>query len=76
MKLEEIIEQTTRLNSRFEKKFDKKDRVLDLVEEVGELAQAILIVEKRKLTRDPLKQKRTEDIADALADILFDLIFG
>ena len=48
--------------------------MLDLMEEVGELAQAILIVEKKKLTSDPAKQKTKADIANALGDIMFDLV--
>lgn len=44
------------------------------MEEVGELAQAILIVEKKKLTSDPAKQRTKADIANALGDIVFDLV--
>lgn len=66
--------ETRKLDKLFKKRFDKRDRVLDLVEEVGELVQAMQIVEKRKLTNDPQKQKTKEDIADGLADVMYDLI--
>ncbi len=77
MDFKQVIEQTERIGRAFEKrsrKFTKQERMLDLVEEVGELAQAMLIVDKRKLTEDPKKRKTRADIADALGDIMFDLI--
>lgn len=72
-----LIDQTHRLRLEFENrgnKYDKRSRLIDLVEEVGELAQAIHIVEGFKRTNDPTKAKTTEDVADALADILYELV--
>ena len=77
MDTKKIIAKTFEVSEEFTKRgavYDKKERVLDLVEEVGELTQAILIVEKVKHTRDPKKQKTIEDIKDALCDCLFALI--
>lgn len=71
---DELIKRTRELTRRFGKQLDKRDRLLDLVEEVGELAQAVLIVEKRKTMKDPAKQRAVEDVADAICDSLFDLI--
>lgn len=71
---QELIEMTRHVNATFEHQMDARDRMLDLVEEVGELAQALLIVEGRKKTNDPAKQKTKEDIADALCDVLYNLI--
>ena len=69
-----LIKDTSELNKKFTKKFDKRDRMLDLVEEVGELAQAMMIVDRRKFTNDPQKKRTKADIADALGDVLYDLI--
>ncbi len=74
MKFEEIVKKTKELDSMFKQRFDTRDRALDLVEEVGELAQAMQIFEKRKLTNDPSKRRSKKDLADALADILYDVI--
>ena len=55
---EELVERTKLLveeSAKESQRFDKRDRMIDLTEEVGELAQAILIVEKRKITSDPKK---------------------
>ncbi|OGV97294.1 hypothetical protein A2W24_06315 [Microgenomates group bacterium RBG_16_45_19] len=76
MDTKQIIQKTAEVSAEFEKRgaaFSKKDWVLDLAEEVGELAQAVLIVEGVKHTNDPKKQKTVEDIKDALSDILYDL---
>lgn len=52
---------------------DKKEhRFLDLAEEVGELATAMMYFEKWKKGKHKGKYVK-KDIADALADILFDL---
>lgn len=77
MDTNDLINQTKELNQVFSKRSRKltiDERMLDLMEEVGELAQAILIVEKKKLTSDPAKQRTKADIANALGDILFDLV--
>lgn len=71
---DELIKKTHELNDSFSHQMSKQDRMIDLVEEVGELAQAMLIVDKRKKTNDPSKQKTKADIADALCDVFYDLI--
>ncbi|MFC1654081.1 hypothetical protein ACFL1M_04505 [Patescibacteria group bacterium] len=70
----ELIDKTRDLNKKFKKSFSKQDRMMDLMEEVGELSQAMLIVDGKKLTNDPKKQKTRKDIADALCDVLYDLV--
>lgn len=74
MDFDEIIAKTTTLNNKFPNKFDKRDRFIDLIEEAGELAQAIQIHDKRKFTNNPSKQKTIEDVADALCDVMYDII--
>lgn len=75
--LNQLIKDTVKLKNKFEaqgNKYDKRSRLIDLVEEVGELAQAIHIVEGFKKTNDPKKSKTKEDVADAICDILYELI--
>jgi len=71
---QELIENTRNLAVQFPNHYIKQDRLLDAMEEMGELAQAMLIVEKRKTTNDPSKQRTTKDIADGLCDLLYNLI--
>jgi NTP pyrophosphatase (non-canonical NTP hydrolase) len=69
----DLTKKTKQVSLQFPKKFQwgKKERFLDLVEEVGELANAILVAEKKK----PQKVLHPgNSIADALCDILFDLL--
>jgi NTP pyrophosphatase (non-canonical NTP hydrolase) len=49
--------------------WDSKERFMNLVEEVGELANAILCREKRKGAK-----RRRSDLADSIGDILFNLL--
>lgn len=74
MDLKQLQAKTVEINRGFESNFDKVQLLADLTEEVGELAQAILITEKIKLTKDPVKQRSVEDVANALGDIMFDLL--
>jgi NTP pyrophosphatase (non-canonical NTP hydrolase) len=74
MDLKQIQQKTIEIQKTFPIQFDKRDLIIDLTEEVGELAQAMLIVEKRKYSNNPSKQKTKADIANALSDILFDLL--
>jgi len=72
--LDKLLQETRTVRQAFAEQggdYSKKDRVLDLVEEVGELAQAVLVVEKVKITNDPTKQKTKADIADSLGDCLY-----
>lgn len=71
---EEIITRTKKLDKIFPHKFDERDRFMDLVEEVGELSQALQITSKRKYSSDPKKQKTIEDVSDALCDVMYDLL--
>lgn len=70
---EDLITKTVEINSRFKTEFGNHGRVLSLVSEVGELADAILEYDgsKEKGTRNP---KGKDEIADALADLLYNLI--
>ena len=72
MDIKKLSDWTIKINSRFKKEFSKEGRALSLVSEVGELADAMLEHEggKEKGTR---KAKDKEEIADALADILYNL---
>jgi NTP pyrophosphatase (non-canonical NTP hydrolase) len=74
MDLKQLQDKTKDLQKSFPVQFDKRDVMLDLVEEVGELAQALLMVEGRKHTSDPIKQRSVRDIANGISDILFDLM--
>lgn len=74
MDFDQLIEKTKKIDRMFKKRLDKRDRMLDMVEEVGELAQAMLVMEKRKITNDPAKRRTKKRLADALADVLYDLI--
>jgi len=71
---QELIDRTNRVSEMFPKQYDERDCLIDLMEEVGELAQAIQISLGRKYSRDPLKQKTAADVADALGDILFEVL--
>jgi NTP pyrophosphatase (non-canonical NTP hydrolase) len=74
MDLKQLQQKTVAIDNQFPHKFDKVSLALDLVEEVGELAQAILITEKIKITNDPAKKRTVDDVANALGDIMFDLL--
>ncbi len=66
---QEIIEEVKQAGSRFDNRWDIKTHYIDLVEEVGELGNAILIEGGDKSP----KRKRAE-VQDSFADILFELI--
>lgn len=72
--LKNLVEKTIEISDGFPKQMDRRDRMIDLMEEVGELAQAMLIVDKRKTTKDPTKQRTVHDIGDSLSDVLFNMI--
>lgn len=77
MDFDELVKRTLKVREQFRKRstnFDKRDRVLDLVEEVGELAHAVLMVEGRKKKNIEGGGKKVSDVADALSDMLFDMI--
>ena len=72
--LKKLIDRTMTLDRRFPKQYSKEEGFMDLVEEVGELAQAMLISSGAKFTNDPTKQRSIEDVEDALCDVLFQVI--
>ncbi len=73
MDLNEAVEKTKKVVAEIEekrgKKWDSKTRFIDLVEEVGELANALILEHGDK----PEKVRRAE-LADSVCDILFDLL--
>ena len=73
MNLKDLTQKSKKISQMFPKKFQwgNKERLIDLVEEVGELANAILVEEKNKPKR---VLHKGNSIADALCDILFDLL--
>lgn len=73
MRLKQLTEKTKKIVKKFPKKFTwgKKERYMDLVEEVGELANAILVEEENKPKGVLFKNN---SVADAICDLLFDLL--
>ncbi len=70
MNLQEIQKITKKIVKKFPgKQWKVEVRTLDLVEEIGELCNAILIKEGHKG-----KKRAKADLADSLVDILFDLV--
>jgi NTP pyrophosphatase (non-canonical NTP hydrolase) len=68
----DLQKQTIDLAKNFSTLKKKEYQFMDLIEEVGELATAMMYFEKIKKGRLNGKIKK-EDISDALSDILFDL---
>lgn len=67
--MKNLINKVIKISKKFPKKLSKEERFIQLVEEVGELANAIATTEghkSRKCARAGLK--------DSFADVLFDLI--
>ncbi len=54
--------------------YDKFQRLADAMEELGETAAAMVVVEGVKKTNDPKKQYTVRDVADGLADTMYTLI--
>ncbi|MDO8627164.1 MAG: MazG-like family protein [Candidatus Diapherotrites archaeon] len=74
--MKELIEKTKELQKQFREKskgnwkdWGNEAVMIDLVEEVGELANAVLVKENYK--RD---KRKKADLEDSLADVLFDVI--
>ncbi len=74
MDFKELIAKTKQVASQFPRQYDERDHFIDLVEEVGELAQAMQISSGRKSTNVDSKRRTKEDVVDALCDVLFELI--
>lgn len=67
--LQQLVVEVLEVGSNFPNKWDLKTHYIDLVEEVGELGNAILIESNDK----SIKRKRAE-LSDSFADVLFELI--
>lgn len=70
----EVIDKSIEVSEQFPTKYDVRDHFMDLVEEVGELSQALQISSGRKVTNDLNKQRNKEDVIDAICDSMFELI--
>jgi NTP pyrophosphatase (non-canonical NTP hydrolase) len=66
--LKDLQEVTGKLHQKFPVQWDRKTTFIDLIEEVGELANAVLIAEKAKPKRRAWQGE--EGLADSLCDIL------
>ena len=73
MDFSEITNKTIKTDSRFKIKFNKKQMLLDLIEQIGELSEALLWVDVAKEQQGG-EEKTEEDVANAMTDILYDLI--
>lgn len=67
--LQQLITEALEAGGRFPNKWDLKTHYIDLVEEVGELGNAVLIETGSKST----KRQRAE-LKDSFADVMFELI--
>ena len=68
--LQQLTDQTKKLTKKFPGSGWKAEtRFVDLVEEIGELANAILVKEKRKS-----KKRQKSEIADSLCDCLYNIL--
>jgi len=67
--LRQLIKQTKKITKKFpDPHWKAETRFVDLVEEIGELANAILVAEKRKS-----KKRQKAEIADSLCDCLWNI---
>lgn len=68
--LNQLVNQTKGLAKKFPgPHWSAETRFVDLVEEVGELANAILVAEKKKS-----KKRQRADLVDSLCDCLFNIL--
>jgi NTP pyrophosphatase (non-canonical NTP hydrolase) len=72
MDFKKLIDETLKVRDRFGNKLGRKNRFIDLVEEVGELANAMLLYDKVK--PDKYKKGTKDEIADAFVDIMYNVI--
>lgn len=71
MDLKQLTDRTVKVTKKFPQKWNKRTRFIDLVEEIGEIANAILVKEGQK----PRKTlHKGNSLPDALADTLYDLL--
>ncbi len=66
---QQIVQEVKEVGEKFPNRWDLKTHYIDLVEEVGELGNAVLIETGSKST----KRQRAE-LKDSFADVLFELI--
>lgn len=69
MDFADLKQRILEVHDKFPRKYDAKTEYVNLVEEVGELANAILLESGDK----PEKRRRAE-LADSFADVLFALV--
>lgn len=67
--MKKIVEKIQKIAELFPNKMTKEQRFINLVEEIGELANAIAISEGHKS-----KKRKRSDLEDSFADVLFNLI--
>lgn len=67
--VQQLISEVLEAGAKFPNKWDLKTHYIDLVEEVGELGNAVLIESGSK----SVKRQRAE-LKDSFADVLFELI--
>lgn len=67
--MKKIVERAERISKLFPRMMSKEERFINLVEEIGELANAIAIKENHK----SIKRKRS-DLQDSFADVFYNLI--
>lgn len=65
----QLIQKVTSAGKKFPNKWDLKTHYIDLVEEVGELGNAILIK-----SGDKTEKRQRAEFEDSFADVLFELI--
>lgn len=66
---QQIIAETREAGKRFPNQWDLKTHYIDLVEEVGELGNAVLVESGNKS-----EKRRRAELKDSFADVLFELI--
>lgn len=71
MNLKQLTEKTVKVTKQFPKEWNQDTRFFDLVEEVGEIANAILV---KKGEKPKATLHKGNSLEDALADTLFDVI--
>lgn len=71
MDLGQLTDKTIKVTKKFPVKWNKRTRFIDLVEEIGEIANAILVKEKQK---PKATLHRDNSLPDALSDTLYDLL--
>lgn len=73
MDLNEAVKETRKVSdaipTKSGKDWDIKTRFLDLVEEVGELANALLLEHE-----DKAEKRRRAELVDSICDVLFDVL--